>query len=73
MLTIELDGQLEDRLKQAAESEGDDPQALARRVLEENLPTGQDDQYRRGYEQIPEDISDVEALIAHLPLPTEQW
>lgn len=32
-----------------------------------------DDQYQRGYEQTPEDISELEALIPHLPLPSEQW
>ncbi|HZK81380.1 MAG TPA: hypothetical protein VFC46_09945 [Humisphaera sp.] len=38
MLTIEVDGQLEERLTRAAESAGAAPQAIARRVLEENLP-----------------------------------
>ena len=32
-----------------------------------------DDQYQRGYEQIPEDITELEALLPHLPLPTERW
>ncbi|HET6249733.1 MAG TPA: hypothetical protein VFE47_18735 [Tepidisphaeraceae bacterium] len=38
MLTIQLDGQLEERLKLAAERTGDEPQVIAKRVLEENLP-----------------------------------
>ena len=38
MVTIQVDGQLEERLKRAAKSAGAEPQAIARRVLEENLP-----------------------------------
>ncbi len=38
MLTITVQGDLEDRLKQAAESEKSDPQAVARRVLDQHLP-----------------------------------
>jgi hypothetical protein len=34
---------------------------------------GLDDQYQRGYEQIPEDTADLEALLPHLPLPMESW
>jgi hypothetical protein len=30
-----------------------------------------DEQYQRGYEQIPEDAADVEALLPHLS--AEQW
>jgi hypothetical protein len=33
----------------------------------------QDDQYQRGYEQIPEDPGDAEALLNHLPLSQERW
>jgi hypothetical protein len=32
-----------------------------------------DDQYQRGYEAIPEDPTDTQALLPHLPLPTERW
>ena len=32
-----------------------------------------DDQYQRGYEQTPESVEDIEALLPHLPLPTENW
>ena len=32
-----------------------------------------DDQYQRGYEQVPEDAVDAEALLPHLPLPREDW
>ncbi len=32
-----------------------------------------DEQYQRGYEQIPEDSADVEALLPLLSLPTEHW
>ncbi|HEY8749507.1 MAG TPA: hypothetical protein VIM11_16105 [Tepidisphaeraceae bacterium] len=32
-----------------------------------------DDQYQRGYEQIPEDVSGIEALLPHLPLQSEPW
>jgi predicted transcriptional regulator len=42
MLTIKLDGAIEDRLKRVADSEGTEPQVLARRVLEENLPEPDD-------------------------------
>jgi hypothetical protein len=38
MLTIAVEGQLEERLKRAATSSGVDPQAVARQVLDENLP-----------------------------------
>jgi hypothetical protein len=38
MLTITVQGTLEDRLKKAAESSLDDPQSLAVRVLEQHLP-----------------------------------
>jgi hypothetical protein len=38
MLTIQLDGSLEERLKLAAASRGDEPTALARQVLDRNLP-----------------------------------
>lgn len=30
-----------------------------------------DEKYQRGYEQTPEDITDLEALLPHLP--AEQW
>jgi hypothetical protein len=42
MLTIQLGGQLEERLKRAAESAGTEPQTVARRLLEENLPRSGD-------------------------------
>jgi|GEM_PF-6958581 len=32
-----------------------------------------DKQYQRGYEQIPEDVQDLEALLPHLPIPQERW
>ena len=32
-----------------------------------------DEQYQRAYEQAREDVSELEALLPHLPLPTEQW
>jgi hypothetical protein len=32
-----------------------------------------DDEYQRGYEQTPESAEDIQALIPHLPLPTENW
>jgi len=38
MLTITVQGPLEDRLKRAAESEKTDPQAIAQRVLDQHLP-----------------------------------
>ena len=38
MLTITVQGRLEDRLKRAAESEKTDPQAIAQRVLDQHLP-----------------------------------
>jgi hypothetical protein len=41
MLTIQVDGSLEERLKQAAASRGDEPTALARQVLDRNLPLGE--------------------------------
>ena len=30
-------------------------------------------QYKRGYEKNPEDPSDAEALLPHLPLQSEPW
>jgi hypothetical protein len=41
MLTIQLDGTLEERLKLAAASRGDEPTALARAVLDRNLPAAE--------------------------------
>jgi hypothetical protein len=38
MLTIHLDGLLEDRLKLAAASRGEEPTALARKLLDRDLP-----------------------------------
>ncbi len=38
MLTIQVDGTLEQRLKQAAADAGDEPAMLARQVLDLNLP-----------------------------------
>jgi hypothetical protein len=38
MLTITVQGNLEDRLKRAAESAKADPQAVAEKVLDEHLP-----------------------------------
>jgi hypothetical protein len=32
-----------------------------------------DEQYQRGYQQIPEDATDAQALLPHLPLPQEDW
>lgn len=32
-----------------------------------------DDRYQRGYEQVPEDVSEVEAMLPHVPLPQEDW
>lgn len=32
-----------------------------------------DEQYQRGYEQIPEETTDLEAILPILPLPTERW
>jgi len=37
-MTIEVDGQLEERLKRAAESAGAEPPVIARRLLDEHLP-----------------------------------
>lgn len=42
MLLIQVEGQLEERLKRAAESTGDEPLAVARRLLEEHLPRPND-------------------------------
>jgi hypothetical protein len=39
MLSIPVEGSLEDRLKKAAVISGDEPIALAQRVLDRNLPT----------------------------------
>ena len=41
MLMIQLDGSLEERLKLAAERGGDEPTALARQVVDRNLPAVQ--------------------------------
>lgn len=38
MLSIQVEGDLEERLKRAAAVAGDEPLALARRVLDRNLP-----------------------------------
>jgi hypothetical protein len=38
MLTIQVDGQLEQRLKEAAATSGDEPQAMAARLLDQSLP-----------------------------------
>jgi predicted transcriptional regulator len=38
MLTIQVDGQLEQRLKQAAANRGAAPQAIAQQLLDESLP-----------------------------------
>ncbi len=35
--------------------------------------SAQDNQYQQGYERIPEDIADVEAMLPHLPIPPERW
>ncbi|HEX4796702.1 MAG TPA: hypothetical protein VH370_23120 [Humisphaera sp.] len=32
-----------------------------------------DDHYQRGYEAMPEDPADAEALLPHLPLAQERW
>jgi hypothetical protein len=32
-----------------------------------------DNQYQQAYEKTPEQISDVQAILPHLPLPTERW
>ena len=32
-----------------------------------------DNQYQRGYEQVPETTAEVEALLPHLPLSQEKW
>ena len=32
-----------------------------------------DDQYQRGYEQLPENAADLESLLPHLPIVKEQW
>ena len=44
-----------------------------RRLLTSLEASGLDDRYQRGYEQIPEDTGDAEALLPHLPLPKEDW
>jgi hypothetical protein len=41
MLTIQLDGSLEERLKLAAARGGDEPTVLARKVLDRNLPAAE--------------------------------
>jgi hypothetical protein len=38
MLTIRLDGQLEQRLKEAAATAGTEPQAVAEHLLDQSLP-----------------------------------
>ena len=32
-----------------------------------------DDEYERGYKRLPEDASDAEAMLPHLPLAPEDW
>jgi hypothetical protein len=36
-------------------------------------PIDPDDQYERGYQNVPEEVTDLEALLPHLPLPRERW
>jgi hypothetical protein len=42
MLTIQVDGQLEERLKHVAASSGTEPQAVATQLLDKNLPRPND-------------------------------
>ena len=47
--------------------------ALAQAVGSSSGENTLDEQYQRGYENTPEDVADLEALLPHLPLPTERW
>jgi hypothetical protein len=58
MLTIQLDGSLEERLKLAAATRGDEPTALARAVLDRNLPQAQ------GQGDAGNQIAAIESFIA---------
>lgn len=49
--------------------------ALAARGIEvrRSADASADEQYAAGYQRMPEDTRELEALLPHLPLPREQW
>jgi hypothetical protein len=74
-IAVKLPADIGVRVAAAAREQRRTPDELVaeacRRLLTSLEAAGLDEQYQRGYEQTPEDTSDVEALLPHLPLPEE--
>ena len=76
-IVVKLTGDIRARVAAAAQDQNRSADDIVIEACRRHLPALEadrlDDQYQRGYEQIPEDVSDVEGLLPHLPLPAEDW
>lgn len=61
---VHLSGLSPERLHAALASRG---------ILDEAGQQTLDEQYARGYERLPEDPADSQALMPHLPVQSEPW
>ena len=81
-LTISIPSDAESTLRERAAAVGQDltryvEGLLVRDAAEPEKPadngTSLDDQYERGYQAIPEDVSDIAALLPHLAVDAGEW
>ena len=76
-VVVKLPPELGGRVTAAAREQRRTPDDLVAeaclRLLASQEGAALDDRYQRGYEQTPEDTSDAQALLPHLPLPKEDW
>ena len=76
-LVVELPAELGTEIEQLARQRQQSPTEIVAEACREHLAVlhtaPDDEQYARGYTDVPEDTADLEALLPHLPLPQEKW
>lgn len=73
-LVVELPADLGTEIESLAQQRQKSPAEIVAEACREHLAAvyaeRDDDQYARGYADMPEDTAELEALLPHLPLPT---
>lgn len=76
-LTVRIPPELAARLERLADDQQRPVEEFVaeacRRYIAAFEAADRDERYARGYERIPEETSELEALLPHLPVPPETW
>lgn len=76
-LVVTLPPELGRRVRAAAEAASRTPDEVVADACRAHFGTGvgdgRDEQYQRGYETVPEETAEVEAMLKVAPVPAEDW